>query len=566
MPKTSPQSVLPPVRPLLKLLATAGIVLAASGASARAADVSTTFDVPGSSSFTVPGGVSSIDITAIGSPGGFCGTERGGSAGLVEATVPVTPGQRLSIGVGAAGTPGCGQSSIAGGAGGAGGGGAGGRGGSAGKEGGGGGGASFVGFGPSSQQLPASLLVVAAGGGGAGPAIAGGNAESPGGPQGDGINGSSGEAGTADAGGTGGVGGQPTRVEDPRFGTDGSAGNRGVGGDGGDGSIDPSSTGGGGGGSGYFGGGGGGGGSANGSGGGGGGGANFVIPTGTNVGTSNAVFGTPSVTIVYAGPSAEASATSLSFGSQPQGSVGPEQVLTLTNRGGSPLIVSGALLAGANAGDYLIGNRCQQPVDPGSSCEIGIRLSPEAQGARSASLTVLSNAANAVPLVSLTGTGGPAAQGVAGPAGPGGPSGRTGTTGPAGPAGAAGATGPAGPAGSAGATGPAGAPGKIELITCTLTATSERRGGRTVRVAHQHCSGRLVTGIVTFTVAASSVQATISRRGKTYGTGVSVPGRNGGYRLLIKPRQRLRSGLYTLTLIRHRGGRRIMERRQLTVG
>ena len=113
----------------------------------------------------------------------------------------------------------------------------------------------------------------------------------------------------------------------------------------------------------------------------------------------------PSLTITYALPAVSLSGMSLSFGSQAQGSAGPGQAVTVTNTGAAPLIVSGAQVSGAQAGDYLIADGCQSPVAPGATCQIGVRFAPQATGASSAALTLISNAATAPGPIALSGTG-----------------------------------------------------------------------------------------------------------------------------------------------------------------
>jgi len=249
-----------------------------------------TYTSQGSSSFTVPSGVTSITVKLWGGGGGGGGGARsgaiggtGGGGGYVSATLSVTPGEVLDVYVGGGG--GGGQYSAAG------------------VDAGGGGG----GGGYSSIYRGGTLLALAAGGGGGGGARnanSGGNAGAGGGT--NGINGSSvgngggGGGGTASAGGTAGNGGNNDGTAglslsgglgaDGRSaanGADGSGANGGLssGGNGGSPNINTTRPGGGGGGAGYFGGGGGGSTtSANGNaGGGGGGGSSRTDPGATGV-------------------------------------------------------------------------------------------------------------------------------------------------------------------------------------------------------------------------------------------------------------------------------------------
>lgn len=235
-------------------------LLTLSAAPAQAATL--TFLFTGSEQeFTVPAGVTSIHVIAIGGSGGAGGSAAGGAAAQVTANLAVTPGQTLYIEVG-----GKGKNSEGGGGGGFNGGAAGGAGGS--PIAGGGGGASDVRLLPGPGLSPDSRQIVAGGGGGGGgtgiesAGGAGGAAESAGEASPDGDEGGGG--GTQSAGGLGGIG----------VFSNGFEGQRGEGGAGGT-SCGPGGGGGGGGG-GFFGGGGGGPGCEVLAGGGGGGGSSLV--------------------------------------------------------------------------------------------------------------------------------------------------------------------------------------------------------------------------------------------------------------------------------------------------
>jgi hypothetical protein len=374
-----------------------------------------------------------------------------------------------------------------------------------------------------------SLLVVAGGGGGrgGGPGGAGGDADA----DGTGMSGAGGgAAGTQTHGGAGAVGGH------------GSDGGFGVGGNGGD--SFGGAFGGGGGGGGYYGGGGGGADDnccVNDGGGGGGGGSSFAVDSATNVTGPTATSVAPKVTIRYAVPTADVSRTSLTFATQPQSTVSPEQTITVTNNGSADLIVSGAVLGGTKPGDYLIDNGCQQPVAAAATCTIGVRFAPQAQGASSATLTLLTNAPTAPSTISLSGTGGALPQGPPGPKGD---------------------TGPPGPTGPQGKQGP---PGKIELITCREVTRTIKRHGHKVRVKRRICHGRTVSGIVSFTVAGAADRATLSRGAVVYATGAKVSTAGGRSQLVLKLKRSLRRGRYVLTLTRHQHGRTFTRHQTVTV-
>jgi Ca2+-binding RTX toxin-like protein len=378
-----------------------------AGVAHAATTATATFSSPGQYSFAVPPGVTSIAITAVGAPGGGCvipelSFPNGGKGAAVSAAVTVLPGEGLLVGVGGPGGNADSRSSADPARGGIGGGGAGGDSPPASIAcSGGGGGASLVGFGSPSPGFP-GVLVVAGGGGGGNTLVAGGDSGSPGGAYQCGDCG--GKPGTLTGGGAGGVG-------DPRVAEAGTSGSLGLGGNGGGCKQPACGDGGGGGGGGYYGGGGAsaGVGDARGDvsgGAGGGGGSSFVVSGATNASMA-LTSDPPSVSITYAVPTADESTTTMDFGTQPPGTASPAQTLTVTNKGSAPLVVSGVQLGGDDPDDFLVGDRCQQPVPVGSSCQVGVRFHPQATGARSATLTVLTNAPSPPAAVALS--GGPSA-------------------------------------------------------------------------------------------------------------------------------------------------------------
>ena len=261
----------------------------------------TTFTYTGSvQTYTVPAGVTSISVDAYGAGGGVYpgGPGTAGAGGRIQGTVPVTPGQVLTIVVGGAG--GNSQYNRCG----SGGGGfsgvldatnnhlisAGGGGGAAGDE-----GCPQVGGGGNGGSTSGSNGSCGIGGAGgtnaAGPAGGAGGTGTIAGAAGNANGGGNGGATQGDEGTGGGGGGYGTAGAGSQFGSCG--GNSGAGGFGGGGSGGTGGcggtierlSGGGGGGGGYTGGGGGSStpGCAQCGGGGGGGGSNFAIPTATNI-------------------------------------------------------------------------------------------------------------------------------------------------------------------------------------------------------------------------------------------------------------------------------------------
>ncbi|MFN8124201.1 MAG: choice-of-anchor D domain-containing protein [Thermoleophilia bacterium] len=80
---------------------------------------------------------------------------------------------------------------------------------------------------------------------------------------------------------------------------------------------------------------------------------------------------------------------------------------TVRNTGTAPLSFPAApAIAGTGAADYAItANGCTVALAPGAQCQISVRFSPTAIGARSATLTIPHNATGGSTAVSLSGTG-----------------------------------------------------------------------------------------------------------------------------------------------------------------
>lgn len=264
----------------MRLLIT-GFVFTFSVFSIAFSQVTTTFNYTGSpQSWTVPACVSSITVTAGGAEGGG---NLGGSGATITATIPVTPGQVVTVNIGGSGGSA-----------------------SAGYGGGGLGYAStdgnvnynsFGGGGATTISVNGTPVLIAAGGGGAGGGsgiVAGGAGGCATGVVGNSTFGAGGSAGTQVSGG---IGGTPW-AGTPPGGQNGSLGQ------GGNGGFWQTASGGGGGG-GYYGGGGGGndGCCTGANGGGGGGGGSSLVPAGAGctTGTNN---GPGFVTIVSGGVTA----------------------------------------------------------------------------------------------------------------------------------------------------------------------------------------------------------------------------------------------------------------------
>jgi glycine rich protein len=267
------------LRATVAATATCGVLV---GAPANAGAETRTFLPTGDEqTFTVPAGVTSIHVIAVGARGGTGQNSPvvGGFGAVAIADIPVTPGETLYVNVGANGTDG---SALGGG-----GFNGGGDSGSPGAYGGGGGGASDVRT--ISRAIGTtffSRLVTAGGGGGSGAGSLGG-AGGDTGEAGSGFIGAAGGGpGTATAGGAGGTG--ACAGENGQLGGGGDSVGSGCG-------LPGQGVGGGGGGGLY----GGGAGGTSSSGAGGGGGSSGFAPEATNRSVLTDTTGSPAVTFVY---------------------------------------------------------------------------------------------------------------------------------------------------------------------------------------------------------------------------------------------------------------------------
>lgn len=99
------------------------------------------------------------------------------------------------------------------------------------------------------------------------------------------------------------------------------------------------------------------------------------------------------------------SATQLDFGSQQVGTESVRRKITIANGGPSPVAIYRLNLEGPDPHEYAISGTCWTTLAPGASCAVNVSFKPQAQGQRTASIAVLSNAANASLEIPLRGLG-----------------------------------------------------------------------------------------------------------------------------------------------------------------
>lgn len=106
-------------------------------------------------------------------------------------------------------------------------------------------------------------------------------------------------------------------------------------------------------------------------------------------------------------PAISLNAATLTFASQTLGSTSAAQSVTVSNSGAAPLTFSGLTLTGTAASDFTRAGSCTATgtLTAGATCTVTFSFSPGAVGARSATLTLASDASNGSAVLSLAGTG-----------------------------------------------------------------------------------------------------------------------------------------------------------------
>ena len=94
-----------------------------------------------------------------------------------------------------------------------------------------------------------------------------------------------------------------------------------------------------------------------------------------------------------------------------------------------------------------------------------------------------------------------------------------------------------------------------------MTCKTVKKNGKSV----QQCSAKLVSGVVKFNAAAASAQATLSRGGVVYATGLQT-NVGGRVRLKLTAVRKLARGRYMLTLVTRNGRHELRRSVPLTLG
>lgn len=104
-------------------------------------------------------------------------------------------------------------------------------------------------------------------------------------------------------------------------------------------------------------------------------------------------------------PTADLSATNLTYSGAGVGATSASQTVTLTNNGNAPLTITGIVTGGANSGDFAVSNTCTSPITAGAHCSISATFTPTGSGARTATVMISDDAASSPQVITLQGTG-----------------------------------------------------------------------------------------------------------------------------------------------------------------
>ena len=107
------------------------------------------------------------------------------------------------------------------------------------------------------------------------------------------------------------------------------------------------------------------------------------------------------VTVTVTGPTISLSPATLAFGDQTVGTSSAASTIVLSNPSSAPLTIKSVSITG----DFSENTTCTTTVAAGASCKIAVSFSPQAEAARSGTLTVLSNADSSPSIVTLSGAG-----------------------------------------------------------------------------------------------------------------------------------------------------------------
>ncbi len=109
----------------------------------------------------------------------------------------------------------------------------------------------------------------------------------------------------------------------------------------------------------------------------------------------------PAATVTTVAPGARFSSSLLTFPTQTVGTSSSNQTITITNSSSGPLVISSIIASD----DFSQTNDCGESVAAGGSCSIRVTFMPNAEGARTGTLTIVEGAPGSNQTITLTGNG-----------------------------------------------------------------------------------------------------------------------------------------------------------------
>src|SRR6266853_679638 len=103
-------------------------------------------------------------------------------------------------------------------------------------------------------------------------------------------------------------------------------------------------------------------------------------------------------------PAVSLSSTNISFPDQVTGTTSSARTVTVTNKGGSTLLISSIAISGPHSSDYGHVNDCGSSLAPSGSCTISVVFTPSATGTRTATVVISDNAPGSPHTIALAGT------------------------------------------------------------------------------------------------------------------------------------------------------------------
>jgi uncharacterized repeat protein (TIGR03803 family) len=110
------------------------------------------------------------------------------------------------------------------------------------------------------------------------------------------------------------------------------------------------------------------------------------------------------ITVTQRGGPTELSPSTLAFGTVVDG-VSSTLPATFQNDGATAVTIESIMVEGSNAGDFVWGGNCLNPLRAKSSCQITVTFTPSTAGSESATLSVASSSPTSPQAAALTGTG-----------------------------------------------------------------------------------------------------------------------------------------------------------------